>query len=642
LNRRVARRRAPIVVLLAALALACAAGPAGAALSPPGALVTCPSGLECGVVTVPLDHAAPDRGSLELVVSRLRARRALPSGGALLFLTGGPGQAGIARGSSETMELLRRLSRNRDVIAVDVRGTGRSGALACPAIDRAAAADPTTGDRVVADCAAAIGPDRRLYGTAAVVEDLELVRRRLGIPTWAVGGVSYGTFVALAYARAYPDRVERLLLDSVVPPDGVDPLNRGTRAAAARILRELCSGRACGGAALADDMRRLEARVRDAGIAATTVDRRGVARPARLRGEDAAVLVEAVLAGDLNPVARAALPAAVRSALAGDATLLLRIVRGEGGRSRPTYLSGASFLASLCTDTRVPWGAAASAQERLDGLAREVAEAEAALPEAPFSAEAAAVTGPATTCLAWPDPPAPPAAGPLPDVPVLALAGTQDARTPIEDARALVARMPRTQVVAVPNRGHSIVSREIPCVALAIRRFFADQRVGRPCAALTRIDRPLLRVPPSTFAAFAAAAAGRRPGGLVRAALERTFADIEPSFAFGGTSGGSLLAQGLRGGTVRLKSDGFFEPTVVFAFDRFSYVPGVRISGSVRRDIESLLEDEPSGEGRLVVETPRGRASVDVGKRRLRIRIPGSAPVVVPDRLALAALPIRG
>jgi pimeloyl-ACP methyl ester carboxylesterase len=186
------------------------------------------------------------------------------------------------------MALLRRFSLNRDVIAVDVRGTRRSGALACPAIDGTPAADPPTADRVVADCAAAIGPDRRLYGTAAVVEDLELVRRRLGITTWAVGGVSYGTYVALAYARAYPARVDRLLLDSVVPPDGVDPLNRGRRAAAARIPRELCPGRTCGGVPLADQLRRLDARLRRAGIAATAVDRRGVARPVTVGGEDAA------------------------------------------------------------------------------------------------------------------------------------------------------------------------------------------------------------------------------------------------------------------------------------------------------------------------------------------------------------------
>jgi hypothetical protein len=221
---------------------------------------------------------------------------------------------------------------------------------------------------------------------------------------------------------------------------------------------------------------------------------------------------------------------------------------------------------------------------------------------------------------------------------VLALAGTQDARTPIEDARALRALMPRAQVVAVPFRGHSIVGRELGCVDTAIRRFFADTRVGRPCAGLRRIDRPLIPLPPRTFAGFAATVPAGRPGGLVRAALEATMADVEPALAFGGPSGETFVAQGLRGGTVRVKSEGIFFPEFVFSFDRYSYVPGVRISGSIRRDLESLIGDERSGEGRLVVETPRGRASVGIGERRLRIRIPGSPPVVVPDQLALAAL----
>ena len=94
---RAPRRSRTILAAAACLGAALAALPslAGAA-SPPGALVSCPPRLDCGVISVPIDHAAPDGGRLQLVVSRLRAKRG-PSGGALLFLTGGPGQASVAR-----------------------------------------------------------------------------------------------------------------------------------------------------------------------------------------------------------------------------------------------------------------------------------------------------------------------------------------------------------------------------------------------------------------------------------------------------------------------------------------------------------------------------------------------------------------
>ncbi len=58
-------------------------------------------------------------------------------------------------------------------------------------------------------------------------------------------GTSYGTKLAEEYAQDYPSRVEALVLDSVVPPTGPDPLNRATFAAVPRILRQLCAEHAC-------------------------------------------------------------------------------------------------------------------------------------------------------------------------------------------------------------------------------------------------------------------------------------------------------------------------------------------------------------------------------------------------------------
>lgn len=69
-----------------------------------------------------------------------------------------------------------------------------------------------------------IAPDQRGSGasrprggtrgnhTAALVNDLEVLRRHLGLQRWCVLAGSWGTVLALAYAAAHPQRVQRLVL----------------------------------------------------------------------------------------------------------------------------------------------------------------------------------------------------------------------------------------------------------------------------------------------------------------------------------------------------------------------------------------------------------------------------------------------
>ncbi|WP_439113517.1 alpha/beta fold hydrolase [Hydrogenophaga sp.] len=70
----------------------------------------------------------------------------------------------------------------------------------------------------------AIAPDQRGCGasrprgqttantTQALVADLEVLREHLGLERWSVLAGSWGTVVALAYAQAHPQRVQRLVL----------------------------------------------------------------------------------------------------------------------------------------------------------------------------------------------------------------------------------------------------------------------------------------------------------------------------------------------------------------------------------------------------------------------------------------------
>lgn len=88
-------------------------------------------------------------------------------------------------------------------------GSGAGPALARPF-------DPTRGFLVLPDQRGA-GASRPRGGTrrnhtAALVEDLEALRCHLGLERWSVLGGSWGSVLALAYAQAHPQRVQRLVL----------------------------------------------------------------------------------------------------------------------------------------------------------------------------------------------------------------------------------------------------------------------------------------------------------------------------------------------------------------------------------------------------------------------------------------------
>jgi pimeloyl-ACP methyl ester carboxylesterase len=175
----------------------------------------------CTTVTVPENPAETGGPSIEIFVARIAALDATPRPDPLLIITGGPGQSTVdfylqARAAFE------QARRERDLILVDQRGTGRSAeGFACDVPDDLAldTADPAALGEFVEQCLAALERDPRLYTTSVAVQDLERVRAALGVEQWNLYGVSYGTRVAQHYLRRFPDRVRAVVLDGVVPPE---------------------------------------------------------------------------------------------------------------------------------------------------------------------------------------------------------------------------------------------------------------------------------------------------------------------------------------------------------------------------------------------------------------------------------------
>jgi pimeloyl-ACP methyl ester carboxylesterase len=190
---------------------------------------SCPGqpGFSCSILRVPLDYAGQTRGTLDLAVGASTVSS--PPRGVLLFLAGGPGQPGVPLLTRVYARLHTVLAGYR-IVMFDQRGTGAA-ALDCPALQAAAG----TSDLAVAPsatvmaCARSIGVARRYYSTPETVADIEQLRVALGVKRLTLDGVSYGTFVAERYALTYPTHVARLVLDSVVPHIGVDPLYRAAR-----------------------------------------------------------------------------------------------------------------------------------------------------------------------------------------------------------------------------------------------------------------------------------------------------------------------------------------------------------------------------------------------------------------------------
>ncbi|WP_129641399.1 alpha/beta hydrolase [Peristeroidobacter agariperforans] len=173
----------------------------------------------CGWLSVPENRENPSGKQLRLHVAVVRSLRTEAAGDPLFVLSGGPGQAASDFYIS-IAPALARIRRDRDIVIVDQRGTGRSNRLDCTFPDESdiTFSDPQQLRELTRSCLARLPGDPRYYTTSVAVRDLDDVRAALGYQRLDLYGVSYGTRVAQHYMRRYPQRVRVAILDGVVPP----------------------------------------------------------------------------------------------------------------------------------------------------------------------------------------------------------------------------------------------------------------------------------------------------------------------------------------------------------------------------------------------------------------------------------------
>lgn len=210
-------------------ALPAAAGPVWGA---------CPAGptpldprQQCATVSVPLDYADADGPTIPLTISRVQTALPGKRRGDLLLIPGGPGNSGLANPSIDAARLPHAVLDEYDLIGFDPRGVGASSPVSCdlppaeqdviqwPAPDGDISGNVAADTVIARDCALNGGPVLRTISTRTEADDLDRIRAALGENTISYWATSYGTYVGAVYAMLFPQRTDRVLLDSSDDPN---------------------------------------------------------------------------------------------------------------------------------------------------------------------------------------------------------------------------------------------------------------------------------------------------------------------------------------------------------------------------------------------------------------------------------------
>ncbi len=207
----------------------------------------------CGYVILPQDYDEPAGSRVELFYALIQSANPQPKPDPLVYLVGGPGSSGSRLLPSSFRRYLRAFAADRDIIVVDQRGTGLSKPpLYCDEarsrINEILQSSHQEHAELMLDVLRQC--HRRLsqndirfdaFHSENIARDMVNVLLSLGYERWNLVGVSYGSRLALAMMRDYPQHLRSVILDSVYPPQAdiyLDSYYNGERAL--RVLFDAC------------------------------------------------------------------------------------------------------------------------------------------------------------------------------------------------------------------------------------------------------------------------------------------------------------------------------------------------------------------------------------------------------------------
>jgi pimeloyl-ACP methyl ester carboxylesterase len=185
---------------------------------------------EFGTLLVPEKRNDPQSNLIELAFVRFKSTAANP-GPPIVYLAGGPGGSGIDTATGSRFPLFMAFREIADVIAFDQRGTGYSKPnLGC--YERMSLPLDVAPTRELAikeirinakECASYWRDIQRVdltgYNTNESADDLDDLRKALGVPRITLWGISYGTHLGLATLKRHPNSISRAMLAGIEGPD---------------------------------------------------------------------------------------------------------------------------------------------------------------------------------------------------------------------------------------------------------------------------------------------------------------------------------------------------------------------------------------------------------------------------------------
>ena len=387
----------------------------------------------------------------------------------VFYFDGGPGGSATG-GAGWVSRLLRTVNETRDLVFVDVRGTGASAPLHCPVPGDEEPLqrwfDEFLSAEYVRACLAAQEADVRFYTQPIAMDDIDEVRAALGYDRINLYGTSGGTRQAQLYMRQHGASVRSAVLQGVAPLDAEVP------SAFARAMEIGMRSLIAANPGLGQSWARAKARFSEGPVRAT------VRHPRTGRAEEVTisrgVFADGVRHMLYNFNGARQLAARIDAAGRGDFGPFAQAELEQTMRFSQGIAHGFLISATCAEDVRF-----------IDEADVRRATEGTFLGDYRIRQQQAA-------CRIWPKGEGIETGFQQPlrtSLPVLLLSGDADVATPAEDAERMMAHLPNARHVIFHNQGHAL--RDPDCASKLIAEFIAsaDARSIDPgCAALVTRD----------------------------------------------------------------------------------------------------------------------------------------------------------
>ncbi len=307
----------------------------------------------CGTLKVFENRDTKQGRQIDLNIVVLPALRSDAQPDPLFFLAGGPGQ-GAAKLAKVVRTMFASMQRDRDIVLVDQRGTGKSHPLEClndddDGLKTLGITEQQTLDRLK-ECQAKYDADLTQYTTTIAMDDLDDVRAFLGYDKINIYGGSYGTRAGLVYMRQHSDRVRAAILDGVAPTNMALPrfFPRDSQRAFELLARDCAADAGCDAAYpnLLERTRALLERLKkDPPLVRVTHPRTAESAEVRIEPRLVANVIVTAL---YSPTVTALVPAIVAAAEKNDFQSMLALA-GINGSDEPNMSIGMQ-LSVICAE----------------------------------------------------------------------------------------------------------------------------------------------------------------------------------------------------------------------------------------------------------------------------------------------------